>query len=367
MSDKQNSRLDLANFALNASKQDISENPNDSFPEHHQLPGTFRRVTSFNQATVRWMGDLQELEATVGALDTGITTLAPWSGRAFDLGNDRQDVVERRQLLAPDLPPDNDLEGATRLLEARYGLQNAMDSEDPLVQDMSAACKELIADTALSNQLASVRPIRPNSPPPNINAPQSAEIPPPPFHLSYFRVVGGNGITAEDSISDVDEDSTAPDWRKPSLVSSGVRSLLGEWHMGTNPQSYTWVNPYADELAKDDPLGLQAANLASKKRRKDREPYSNYLESSQHSVPSIVVPSASIQQPPAFVSRRISTIVEDTSARPMSASQPAFSISEFDSQQSSQPAAAASQVVPGAFAGRDRDKKKKAKKRVSGF
>lgn len=320
--------------------------------------------------------ELSDAVEKVSELDKQASTKMPYSALIFNAGEQRDGARDRQQLLAPNFASSST--SATELAETlkqRYGLSDVNDASISIRKDMAMACEELALDSMISSRVSSIRPLEPNPPPPVVNAAQPADVSPPPLHLSHIRIKGGAGITAVKSDDEDDEDPGTASWKKASILASGVRSLLGEWHMGSNPQSYVWSNPYADELAKDDPLGSQAAKVKSKKRRKDETANSNRISSSQVA-PAIATSSlgsapsfVNSQRPPALSSRRISRIQEDSSqTHQFSASQPAFMTNVSNPQDESQSGiAAASQIVPGAFGGRDREKKKKGKKRVSGF
>lgn len=247
------------------------------------------------------------------------------------------------------------------------------------------------------------RGVEPDEPTLAPNQPQPVDRDPPPLHFSYLCP------RAEDSD---EEESNHPDGRRreerlrkrkgpnPSLDAIGARLLLAEWHVGADPRSYTWHNPYEGE--KNKSLHLDASQVSlSRKARKKRDgtaavavsfdpssqpsssaqppaflPSSSFPGSSQAYFPSLAPPSTPARPPTSQFEPRLpaSSSQDWTQA---AATQPAISVTApFDSPARAAPpfAGAASQVVPGAFGSRlsatgrhvARDKKKN-KKRVSGF
>lgn len=270
------------------------------------------------------------------------------------------------------------------------------------------AAEEAALDLALSSKLFSVRRSQQNTPSILVNASQPPSETPPEFHLSFMKLgKSRRGIGVNDAgESDEDSDAETGTRRRPSLKSFGVRSVLAEWHVGSDPKQYSWSNPYSDDDAKYDLLAsyqtIAPDNGSRKKPRLQRGSSYTQMRSDFSQGTSLPVPAmsqfrssqmpppllSSSMQPPAISSPRLgrATILQPSFPRPRrpeavpSASQPVVRFQE-DTQSSSQLTestghkndfdAAASQVVPGAFGSREafrKDKdKKKAKKRVSGF
>lgn len=267
-----------------------------------------------------------------------------------------------------------------RLLKQRYGLP-AADAGQSRAQRLAAtACEQVILDTTLSSHLFSPRTILGTEPSvlSRPNEPLPAHLEPPSLQFSYFRPMAqpkGAGVATQDS----DEDDEH-DWKRPNLKSVGVRMLLSEWHVGSDPAEYAWNNPY---VLEPNAAGSQSQVQEKMAKRKGPSPSPfpprapPTFQSSQ-AAPAILstvregVPSRFAATVPAFGSgfgggaaaKKVS----------FSASQPIAEASSgpygdgMDSQSQSQ-MGAATQVVPGAWGGRPAvaKDKKKAKKRMSGF
>ncbi|ORY58693.1 hypothetical protein BCR35DRAFT_355386 [Leucosporidium creatinivorum] len=342
-------------------------------------------------------------------LAIALSDTAGFSSTHFEPRPNHVQSGNQRLAYAPDLPTSFlDMPRQADVLKSRYGavVDSDEDEETSLVRRaMANASEEVALDLALSAHVVSSTAVEPNPPPTLINAPHPPDQSPPPLHFTYFRPRRHiNGRIVDDSDASDDDDETS-NWKKPSLNSVGVRALLSEWHVGSNPQSYAWSNPYADEQQKDDPFSQSQSTKAGKRRQKQRErssvapnlgPSSQAFSQSQATTfgfPSSF-PAPSSQAPPPFATSpaatpqrlRIPTILEQAPSSPsaptFAASQPqplgfgfgAGSSSSFGSQDLRTPSAfgpAASQILPGAFGGREREKKekdkKKGKKRVSGF
>jgi hypothetical protein len=212
--------------------------------------------------------------------------------------------------------------------------------------------------------------------------------------------------------------------KKLSLNGRGARLLLAEWHIGSDPRSYTWKNPYEGEKEKDDPYSQFSQSQSSqrkgkgKKRNQKDEGFLKASNSSSQSVPpqfsqsrfefpssfpaaadissssqtyfpSFGVAAAAATSTSSLATRRLNTVSEEVFRHPPESSsqdynslgpqtQPVISVTG-----PAEPAmsggggggffsGANSQIVPGVFGSRNglggRGKeKKKTKKRVSGF
>ena len=326
---------------------------------------------------------------------------AGWTSSAFEPRPNHAQSTLFCQKIAPDLPAAFDTIGSqATTLRRRYAVEVDSDEED--VDDqrrrLSTACDELVLELLLSSRVSHPRPLSPNPPPEFVNSPHPPDRSPPALHFAHFRPhPHGKGRSRDEySSADDDDDVAGSNWKKPSLKSAGVRALLSEWHLGSDPRSYTWSNPYADEQNKEDPFSQSQLKKEGKQRKHKREklsvaPSSFALSSSQlsstaafpSSFPShfsfAPAPPAAHPQAPASSQqlRRIPTIIEEgRSSSPgpsFPASQPQpFRSAAGESQPLRVPAAfggALSQPLPGAFGAREKKEreKKKAKKRVSGF
>lgn len=337
----------------------------------------------------------------LGSMVASLSSAAAWTSTPFDLRRGHVESTNQRLAAAPDMPDNfDDMLAQSEALKRRYGadISDAEEGEEhkpsSMRRAMAAACDELVLDIALSAHLSSTRSMDPNPPPPVINAPHPPEEPPPALHFTHFRPrrhVKGRPVHSDNDSSD--DEGEASNWKKPSLKSAGVRALLSEWHIGSNPQSYAWSNPYADEQAKDDPFASHSQKDSSQSQRKRQRDKSSAAPSQSQATTfsfgfssSQATPTVASSQPatqPLQQRTRIPTILEEA---PSSPSAPSFAASQpnpfalgprgsgsFDSQSQRSPSAfgpAASQILPGAFGGREGKKekdKKKAKKRVSGF
>lgn len=301
-----------------------------------------------------------------------------------------------RGILAPDLPSTvMEMEAKSEELRERYSIGIPSIGMTKIGKLSSHACDQLILDTTLSSQTYSPFPIH-TTPVPSIealNQPHPVDEEPPPLFFTYFRPLPNpkNDPTSEDEDED---DMTSTRQKKPSLTSWAARSLLSEWHIGSNPHSYEWRNPYLGEREKE-PLATQVSarkgtrsqsTLSPKKPRARKE---TSPPTSSQMIPSFNIIASSRGSTP-IVTRRIHTISEtreESSSSPSSfgmgaATQPVFSMGGAG-MGFSQPfggfgtgMSAGSQVLPGAFGGRgtmkEKEKakekeKKKTKKRISGF
>ncbi|GAA5931247.1 hypothetical protein JCM3775_004974 [Rhodotorula graminis] len=263
---------------------------------------------------------------------------------------------------------------------------------------------------ALASHVLLPRAIEPDEPVRAPNQPQPADEDPPALHFSYVRPKaptpsGLGDLDGDGEVSGLRSVGRGTRRRKnrgddvdpPSLDSLGARLLLAEWHVGADPRSYTWYSPYDDDQDKDlDALAVSQAQASSSSRRKKREREASTMGPTSSAMswqPSFPPSSASFATssqsyfpslgPPQIGSNPSHAQSQSQSQGwpQLAATQPTISVSgPADASASSQgpPAfgGAASQTVPGAFGSRltvgagrggDKDKKKKGKKRVSGF
>lgn len=247
------------------------------------------------------------------------------------------------------------------------------------------------------------RAVEPDEPTSAPNQPQPIDQDPPSLHFAYLRPVEGDSDAEDEN----DEHSFLKQQRRkhrrrkgprPSLEHYGTRLLLAEWHIGADPRSYAWHNPYEGEKNKAA-LHSSSQVATSRKARKKRDGTAAAVsfDTSSQSLPSSFSPAFPPSSPfPASSQTYFPPLAPppSTPARPRSrfepqlppmssqdwtqvaATQPAIAVTApVDSPAPAQPpfAGAASQTVPGAFGSRlsagapgGKDKKK-GKKRVSGF
>ncbi|PSR83106.1 hypothetical protein PHLCEN_2v5910 [Hermanssonia centrifuga] len=179
---------------------------------------------------------------------------------------------------------------------------------------------------------------------------------PPPVQFGFLRPVSGGGADHYGKVKDGGEDGTN--------CPLGVRLLLKEWEVGSDPQTYTHQDPY-------DSSGPTAA--VSRGINKATTEGSTELKSQfqpQRAPPVIV---AAPMAPPAIVSTQLRPPLlaqsQDSRITPIShiGSQPAqFGASQDPSSQ--EIFMSSTQILPGPYGGRlVPAKKKPAKKRLGGF
>ncbi|KAK4058765.1 hypothetical protein OIO90_000211 [Microbotryomycetes sp. JL221] len=285
-------------------------------------------------------------------------------------------------------------------LSAIYTGEDEVDRRNDLLE---FACSEVALDTALSSQLLSTRAPEPMPHSANINGPQPPLDTPPRLHLSVCRLGSPRQGLGPDDEGDSDEESDQEQdtRRTSSMKSTGVRSILAEWQLATDPHDYTWTNLYINSN-EVDVLASQSQTQQSRRKRGNK-----WLSSQAHSSQTLDAPptlsafssQTTVAAPPAISSTfarptktlrksRANIIGSPSSPWPseraaaVSASQPVVRFADSSqpaqsegqdhlSMQPSSPAgfhAIASQSVPGAFGSRDAFKKDKKKpKRQRGF
>ncbi|BGO97725.1 hypothetical protein NBRC10513v2_001720 [Rhodotorula toruloides] len=276
---------------------------------------------------------------------------------------------------------------------------NSLASEEDEDGDREADCHEMSRrrDLLAGSQVLLPRSVEPDEPTLAPNQPQPATEDQPPLHFCYLKPRQGD---ADDS----DEDAAAlkrgrqrkPRKRRaaPSLDALGARLIAGEWHVGADPRSYAWHNPYEGEKNKDDVYSQSQASPSKrgrKARKREGTAFDPVPSSSSQPFPadfgsafpsSSPFPASSQAYFPSLAPPRVPpTIAEEPRPpassqdwRQLAATQPAISINgPSDSQtQSLGFSGTASQGVPGNFGSRlavgvKAKDKKKGKKRTAGF
>lgn len=325
----------------------------------------------------------------------------------------------------------------TTLLPRAPPLARPVDEDDsPAARLVALSNTRYAAIQKLSSRVLLPRDLIPDEPTMAPNQSQPPELDPPPVHFCYLRPVDKSGTyEAEVEVDEAITTTTKKGRKKkkkkvkqppPSLDDAmGARLLLAEWHVGADPRSYAWSNPYDDDNKKKDEQAAAAAMLSqassgkrgSKKRWEQEkasyasvgssqfdhsmddssqpfpsQPFSSQAFSPQH-FPSSSFPQSSQPQtsqnagPPPPFQQRPSHLSQAQSQsqdwHQLAASQPAIAVTTpsgggadtFSFPGSSQTfgfGGAASQTVPGAFGSRlaaikERKKLGKGKKRVGGF
>ncbi|KAJ7162551.1 hypothetical protein C8R43DRAFT_990633 [Mycena crocata] len=155
---------------------------------------------------------------------------------------------------------------------------------------------------------------------------------PPPVSFGYLRPIS----TRE---SDEEKEDSMP---------MGVRLLLKDWDVGTDPRDFAYIDPY-------DGAPLEPAPIRRRRASPDRP-----IADTQR--PPLIVTANQFELGPRFLS-------QDTKFQPqpqlLTGSQP---IAVHDGlEEMSQDFMASTQILPGAYGGRPVIKKKVAKKRLGGF
>ena len=221
-------------------------------------------------------------------------------------------------------------------------LVSEVERHDTAVQQETDARKQLVLDLSLSTDVFSTRPLPRLQPFSAVGGISSTDISygeePPEVKFGYFRPVrkiGGDHYVGEEQDKGGDPVISSP---------LGVRLLLAEWELGTDPKDYAYRDPYGvgdiDALPIPEYRKLPAPQMTQKRQ---------------------VAP----QRPPLVVAAATQPLVVQTVARPVVTGQREM-IRQAESQQSVgflEEPMASTQVLPGRFGGRQ----KAGKKRIGGF
>lgn len=177
---------------------------------------------------------------------------------------------------------------------------------------------------------------------------------------------GGKAHYKETHVYGDVDDEIEDDAAKLVEMPLGVRLLLSEWVVGTDPKEYAFVDPYDLEgqgAAGSQQLRLMMSQVSMPQTQSQAPPTiiaTKSLASTQPKQPPAIVSSS---QPPAKAHLLPRQLQTQTSYSQVFGTQP-------DSQEpQSQLAMASTQVLPGPFGGRPAvgQKKKPPKKRLGGF
>lgn len=323
---------------------------------------------------------VSDVADVLGPLSDTLEQAAPWSMLPFQA---RPDTPQFCSLIAPDITTDwTYFSENVERIKTRYQTTGT----DKIHAVASAACEQVALDLALASRIYSTRPMLP--PPMRsdaVNETLPLDQPLPPIHFSWFRPTLSSERANQKEETIFGKGTRKRRQQRPSLELPGAQSILGEWHLGSDPDSFGWSNPYLEENKKSATVAPSQAESSlrnGRKRAREHELREDPPSSSQ------VVFGSSTQS--SFSDRRINRIEEgdespqDSLRVPsgsrharlsrrsdnFSASQPAFGAAPESSQSQMQSLpnmfGAASQVLPGTFGGRVEPKKIK-KKRVSGF
>ncbi|KAJ6567193.1 hypothetical protein DFH09DRAFT_1363383 [Mycena vulgaris] len=226
----------------------------------------------------------------------------------------------------------------------RFDLRSGSDRSAQSVRRESEAREQLALDLALSQHVYSPRAFSPDGDPNSeletMTKTLSLDGEPPPVRFGYLRPI------AKNSTDDMD--------LKEEPMSLGVRLLLKDWDVGTDPRDYVYRDPYDGE--PDDPAPIRPRRTPPAELPKERPDTQR---------PPTVIASTSIK--PFDAGRRFMS--QDTNFQPrlppILGSQPAPMNSGLSGM--SQDFMASTQILPGAYGGRPAIKKKIVKKRIGGF
>lgn len=175
---------------------------------------------------------------------------------------------------------------------------------------------------------------------------------PPPVHFSFLSPF----LKQIANHYPDDDNSHAGDNPPEELMSLGVRLLVNEWTVGTDPKEYVYEDPYRDEKqTKPTPL------LQSRRSQTTLAATQSQIQSQRPPpvkvtpmAPPAVIPSQGVRRPAVQTQNFVMGFSQGDNGDDLGSSQPHMIIS--------------TQIVPGPFGGRSAPVKKKAvKKRVGGF
>ncbi|KAF9053864.1 hypothetical protein BDZ89DRAFT_1032274 [Hymenopellis radicata] len=251
---------------------------------------------------------------------------------------------------------------------AQYDLQ---DPDVPVQAAMreKKAREHLALDLAMSGHIFSPRSFKPTpSVPDDIEAMTEAlsiDAEPPPVTFHYLQPVPKAKAAIKEREGGKEEEDMAEDMEaeiEPEEMSCplGVRLLLKDWDIGTDPELFVYVDPYDNtpgQFEKPVPSKPKTQGLASTTQLKPQAP------------PTILAASALAAPPPILTTRKGPPIF---GSQPIVSSSRAFTQSQvpatIEYSQGSQEPIASTQVLPGPHGGRPlQPKKKPPKKRLGGF
>ncbi|TDL24836.1 hypothetical protein BD410DRAFT_837750 [Rickenella mellea] len=197
---------------------------------------------------------------------------------------------------------------------------------------------------------------------------------PPPVDFGYFQPVRKDAKGGRKRYKDHDEVEAPSDAEEEAVdMPMGVRLLLSEWDVGSNPDEYQYVDPYD---AEESHAGI--GQSGTRNPRVPRVPEHSVAGQStippQPHQPPLVIPASSLKPPAPSKPPKIQSQRLTSGSQPLASPQ-GFQFSHGASQpdphhppDSSQDFMTSTQVLPGPFGGRQPvGKKKPAKKRVVGF
>ncbi|KAI0636734.1 hypothetical protein C8Q77DRAFT_1094359 [Trametes polyzona] len=268
---------------------------------------------------------------------------------------------------------------------ARYDLADSPDRTAPSYRRENEARSQLALDLTLASDVFA--PKRPGKEAitsleedmANISRSTEAmslgNLEPPPVHFSFLRPVRKAASAATKASG---EEVAEPPARM--LMPLGVRLLLQEWDVGTDPMQYEYRDPY-DETAPPIPARVQrpakaAFSQGTQPATESRPPTQTQTQrppaiasSTPKAPPAIAASQPPQPRRPLVAARSQDTFLAPTSRPPPSGSQPVEALHGSQTlPPSSQEFMPSTQVLPGPHGGRPGPVKKKvAKKRLGGF
>jgi hypothetical protein len=235
-------------------------------------------------------------------------------------------------------------------------LVSEVERHDLSVQRETEAREQLVLDLVLSNDVYSARPFAKlhsfaagEATPNTIARPMEMSYgeEPPEVKFGFFRPIRKSGA---DHYADQSQDNE----QDPGVSSPlGVRLLLAEWELGTDPKDYTYRDPYGVADIDEQPIPQYrkppaALPMTQKKQIPPQRP------------PPVV--AAATQPPVVHTVERAPTTIWSQAVQPIHSQQSEPGLDAF-----SQEPMMSTQVLPGPFGGRPAAGKKPAKKRIGGF
>ncbi|KAJ7122766.1 hypothetical protein C8R44DRAFT_704467 [Mycena epipterygia] len=221
----------------------------------------------------------------------------------------------------------------------RFDLKPGAERSAQSVRRESESREQLALDLALSHHIYSPQPFSTdNRELEAMTKTLSLDGEPAPVSFGYLRPI------AKNSMDDTDD-------KEDERMPTGVRLLLKDWDVGTDPRDFVYRDPY--DGAPDEPAPMRSRRTPPAELPKERP--------------------IDIQRPPLVVASTFDAgrrfLSQDTNfqhrAPPISGSQPLPVTTEVGGI--SQDFMASTQIMPGAYGGRPAIKKKIVKKRLGGF
>lgn len=199
-----------------------------------------------------------------------------------------------------------------------------------------------------------------------------AEVEPPPVQFGFLQPIRKADTHKRSQTGEADPPPKAADANSSKVnMPLGVRLLLQEWDLGTDPNQYVYEDPYDDTPGVPVQARRRAAKEPVRRASPDRTmpppPAPTHrpptIASSIPQAPPVIAASSQpVRRKPLVAARSQDAFV------PQSQGVPGQRADAWTAPSSSQEPVASTQVLPGPHGGRPAvAKKKPAKKRVGGF